>query len=199
MRDDCAEPVPRSSEGRGPRAFATRPRPTAKIALRAAMTLFTHNLILRSERSERLEGWATDVVRVPTLRDALRAPQGEGCREGSAVLSQLLVDQLERFEREEAHVGDAVARRGLEGARELSLGADDGDAGVAGGIAVAVAGWAGGAGLGKAPRRAQAGRAPGRRRASPTARTRSGCRRASPWSRRGRRCRRGRCRRPRRP
>ena len=40
----------------------------------------TH-LILRSERSERLEGWATSVVRVPTLRDAtLRAaPQGEVC------------------------------------------------------------------------------------------------------------------------
>ena len=36
-------------------------------------------LILRSERSERLEGWATDAVRVPILRDApLRgAPQDE--------------------------------------------------------------------------------------------------------------------------
>ena len=39
----------------------------------------TDHLILRSERSERLEGWATDQVRVSTLRDAaLRAaPQGE--------------------------------------------------------------------------------------------------------------------------
>jgi hypothetical protein len=36
-------------------------------------------LILRSERSERLEGWATGDALVPTLRDAtLRAaPQGE--------------------------------------------------------------------------------------------------------------------------
>jgi len=39
------------------------------------------NLILRSERSERLEGWATDEVLDPTLRDARvrRAPQGEVC------------------------------------------------------------------------------------------------------------------------
>jgi hypothetical protein len=39
----------------------------------------TLHLILRSERSERLEGWAADKVRVATLRDAaLRAaPQGE--------------------------------------------------------------------------------------------------------------------------
>jgi hypothetical protein len=37
------------------------------------------NLILRSERSKRLEGWATVEVLDPTLRDApLRsAPQGE--------------------------------------------------------------------------------------------------------------------------
>jgi hypothetical protein len=41
----------------------------------------THHLILRSERSERLEGWATNTVHVATLRDAaLRtAPQGEVC------------------------------------------------------------------------------------------------------------------------
>jgi hypothetical protein len=40
---------------------------------------YSTNLILRSERSERLEGWATSEVRDPTLRDAaLRAaPQGE--------------------------------------------------------------------------------------------------------------------------
>jgi hypothetical protein len=38
-----------------------------------------YHVILRSERSERLEGWATDKMLVATLRDAaLRAaPQGE--------------------------------------------------------------------------------------------------------------------------
>jgi len=39
-------------------------------------------LILRSERSERLEGWAIDEVRVAALRDAAlwAAPQGEVVR-----------------------------------------------------------------------------------------------------------------------
>ena len=39
----------------------------------------THYLILRSERSERLGGWAANTVRVATLRDAVlrTAPQGE--------------------------------------------------------------------------------------------------------------------------
>ena len=39
----------------------------------------TYHLILRSERSERLEGWASNTVLAPTLRDAVlrTAPQGE--------------------------------------------------------------------------------------------------------------------------
>jgi hypothetical protein len=39
----------------------------------------TPNLMLRSERSERLEAWAANVVPVATLRDAAlwAAPQGE--------------------------------------------------------------------------------------------------------------------------
>jgi hypothetical protein len=41
--------------------------------------VYNKDLMLRSERSERLEAWATSAVRVATLRDAaLRAaPQGE--------------------------------------------------------------------------------------------------------------------------
>jgi len=37
------------------------------------------NFMLRSERSERLEAWATDTMRVATFRDAVlrTAPQGE--------------------------------------------------------------------------------------------------------------------------
>ena len=41
----------------------------------------TYHLILRSERSERLEEWAASTVRFATLRDAVlrTAPQGEAC------------------------------------------------------------------------------------------------------------------------
>jgi hypothetical protein len=48
----------------------------------------TKNLTLRSERSERLEGWDTALV-LPTLRDAaLRAaPQGEAVRVDDAMRS----------------------------------------------------------------------------------------------------------------
>jgi hypothetical protein len=47
----------------------------------------TNDLILRSERSERLEGWATDDVLVSILRDAtLRAaPEDEVACEMGAV------------------------------------------------------------------------------------------------------------------
>jgi hypothetical protein len=43
------------------------------------MDVSQYDLMLRSERSERLEAWAAGVVLVPTLRDAARrtAPQGE--------------------------------------------------------------------------------------------------------------------------
>lgn len=49
------------------------------------MDVSQYDLMLRSERSERLEAWAAGVVLVPTLRDAaLRtAPQGEVVRDRS--------------------------------------------------------------------------------------------------------------------
>jgi hypothetical protein len=54
-------------------------------------------------------------------------------------LGELLVQELERLGCEGAHVGDAVVRAGAQRAGDLALGADHGDAGVAGGIAVGIA------------------------------------------------------------
>src|SRR6185312_15695378 len=92
-------------------------------AARGSETL-TANLTLRSAQRVSKSGNA-HLVRNPSFETlASLAPQDEVGSEGlgaarSAVLSQLPVDQLERFERERAHVGDAIGRRRLERAGEL--------------------------------------------------------------------------------
>ena len=63
-------------------------------------------------------------------------------RKPDSGLGKLLVHQLQRLGREGTHVGDAIVRSRAQGARDLALGTDDGDAGVAGGIAVGIAGRA---------------------------------------------------------
>src|SRR5947208_7983226 len=74
------EPVAKKiglGEGIGSAAItaASAAKPTAKAHASTTLILRrprsgTNNLILRRPRSGRLEGWATDAVRVPILRDA---------------------------------------------------------------------------------------------------------------------------------
>src|SRR5262245_37200600 len=64
-------------------------------------------------------------------------PQGE---EGEFDSGQALLEEVERGDREGAHIVDAVALAGLDGDRALAIGSDHGDAGMPGGMAVAAAG-----------------------------------------------------------
>ena len=88
----------------------------------------------------------------------------EGCRRrrravtASAAARRLAHAPIEQFEggaREGPHVGFAIGTPGLDGERTLDR-TDDGDAGMARGVAVAIAGGTGCAGLGEAPGGAEA-------------------------------------------
>jgi len=59
-------------------------------------------------------------------------------RKPDSGLGKLFVHQLQRLGREGPHVGDTVIRARAQVARDLALGADDGDPGVAGRISVGV-------------------------------------------------------------
>jgi hypothetical protein len=65
---------------------------------------------------------------------------GNSCRrrEREVGLGKLLVHRLQCLGGEGAHVGDAIVGSRAQGARDLALGADDGDPGVAGLISVGV-------------------------------------------------------------